>query len=89
MFSRLSRAIALRSSVTATPVISQCRTIVVKRTYDPPLVEGKNVTQEMIDRSVPDDLLYMRYEVLEEESEIEDTVPPIKIILTKAIEGNF
>ena len=43
--------------------------------------------QERIDRSVPDDILYTRYEVCEEESEADETVPPIQVILVKSIEG--
>jgi len=44
------------------------------------------VTQERIDHSVPDDILYRRYQVCEEETEADETVPPIQIILTKSIE---
>ena len=43
--------------------------------------------QDRIDRSVPDDILYQRYQVCQEETEADETVPPIQIILTKSIEG--
>ena len=43
--------------------------------------------QERIDNSVPDDVLYQRYEVCEEETEADETVPQIQIILVKPIEG--
>jgi len=90
MLTRFSRgAPSLRSCCAATaftPVVNQSRGVVVKRAFDPPLVKGKMVTQEMIDKSVPDNLLYLRYQVLEKETELEETVPPIQIILIKSIE---
>lgn len=69
--------------------------MVLKRTFDPPLVKPEviaggamvvPVTQERIDRSVPDDILYRRYQECEKETEADETVPPIQIILTKSIE---
>jgi len=88
MFARVTKAAAgLRSCSAASPLVyQQSRSVVVKRVYQPPVVKGTNVTQEMIDRNVPEDILYKRYEVMEKESEIEDTIPPIQIILTRSIE---
>jgi len=76
-------------------LLQQKRGIVLKRTYSPPLVKPEviaggamtiPVTQERIDKSVPDDVLYQRYEMCEEETEADETVPPIQIILVKPIE---
>jgi len=73
----------------------QTRTVILKRSHDPPLVKREviaggamvlPVTQDRIDRSVPDDILYRRYIECEEETEADETVPPIQIILTKSIE---
>jgi len=84
-----------RSKSGAQPAVEQRRSVVLKRTFDPPVVKTQvvaggavtiPVTQDRIDRSVPDDILYRRYQVCQEETEADETVPPIQIILTKSIE---
>ena len=123
-----------RSKSGAQPAVEQRRSVVLKRTFDPPVVKtqvvaggavtipvtqvnsflcllsfslaqsqdadaSRNIStfwlvrkkqlmvQDRIDRSVPDDILYRRYQVCQEETEADETVPPIQIILTKSIEG--